>query len=221
MKHPFLIPLIPMLLALLFASCKKEEGPQIPPDTATPAELSAKLEGIIENTEVPGFAVTVAEGGAIIFQEAFGYADRVYRKPYTNQTLQHLASVSKTFVGAAVVKVLEQGYFTLETDINDILPVELSNPKLPDAVIRVKHLVTHTSGLLDNPAVYVAENYYIMRGKALPPSALRYYTSVGIEQQHRPPLEEFLVSITSKMERCTARTISRTPLPAPLGLTPM
>lgn len=192
MKHPFLIPLIPILLALLLASCKKEEGPQIPPDPATPAELSAKLEGIIESTEVPGFAVTVAEGGAILFQEAFGYADLQARKPYTNQTLQHLASVSKTFVGAAVVKAVEQGYFTLETDINDILPVELYNPKRPDAVIRVKHLVTHTSGLLDNPAVYVAENYYIMPGESLATAGAQAMASMGIEQRPARPLEEFL-----------------------------
>ena len=85
----------------------------------TPAELTASLEQILDATEVPGFAVSVVHNDAVVYQEAFGYADLDQRIAYTNTTVQHIASISKTFVGAAVVKAIEQGYFSLDTDIND------------------------------------------------------------------------------------------------------
>ncbi len=159
----------------------------------TPAELTASLEQILDATEVPGFAVSVVHNDAVVYQEAFGYADLDQRIAYTNTTVQHIASISKTFVGAAVVKAIEQGYFSLDTDINDLLPVTLVNPKRPDATIQVRHLVTHTSGLLDKPETYLSENYYILPGENVGTrGAEMLQDGLGIEQRGARPLEDFL-----------------------------
>jgi len=194
MKNHILCSLIALLLSMSIISCDKDGidiQPQNPIDT--PAELSAALGKIIDETQAPGFAVTVVKNNSIVLQEAFGYADIQAQKPYTNQTVQHIASVSKTFAGAAVVKAIEQGLFTLETNINDILPVELVNPKQPNADIKIKHLVTHTSGLLDNPQLYISNNYYILPGENLNTDGARTMTSqLGIEQREGRELDEFL-----------------------------
>jgi CubicO group peptidase (beta-lactamase class C family) len=65
-----------------------------------------------------------------------------------------IASISKTFIGLALMKAVDQGYFTLETNINEILPFKVINPAYPKSIIRIKHLVTHTSGLVDNDSIY-------------------------------------------------------------------
>lgn len=52
------------------------------------------------------------------------------------------------------MKACELGYFTLETDINTILPYKVINPYFPNAIIKVRHLVTHTSGIIDNDSIY-------------------------------------------------------------------
>ena len=197
MKNPTLFSLIVFFLSLTATSCDKESADLVPdpnPITiTTPAELSAAMEEIIQNTEVPGFAVTVVKNNTILYQNAFGYADIESQRPYTNQTIQHIASVSKTFAGAAVVKAIEQGYFTLETDINDLLPVELINPKQAHATIKVKHLVTHTSGLLDNIETYLPGNYYILPGENVTSlAAQQLINSLGIQQREGRTLEEFL-----------------------------
>ena len=197
MKNPTLFSLIVFFLSLTATSCDKESADLVPdpnPITiTTPAELSAAMEEIIQNTEVPGFAVTVVKNNTILYQNAFGYADIESQRPYTNQTIQHIASVSKTFAGAAVVKAIEQGYFTLETDINDLLPVELNNPKQAHATIKVKHLVTHTSGLLDNIEMYLPGNYYILPGENVTSlAAQQLINSLGIQQREGRTLEEFL-----------------------------
>lgn len=195
MKKPILFSLIVTFLSMTIISCDKEDDNLVlPPEPITsPAELSAAMEDILMNTEVPGFAVTVVKNDAIVYQEAFGYADVQAQTPYTNETVQHIASISKTFAGAAVVKAIEQGYFTLETDINDLLPVQVQNPKRPNDTIRVKHLVTHTSGLLDNVGTYLAENYYILPGEDVATEAAqKLINALGIEQREARTLEEFL-----------------------------
>ena len=111
-----------------------------------------------------GFAVTVVKRDKILYQNAFGQADVAKGTPYTNQTLQPIASISKTFIGVALMRAIEQGYFTLETPINDILPVKIKNPNAPNSIIRIKHLASHTSGLTDNEAIYL-KNHSILAGE--------------------------------------------------------
>jgi CubicO group peptidase (beta-lactamase class C family) len=52
------------------------------------------------------------------------------------------------------MKAIEQGHFTLETNINDILPFKVINPFFPGKPIQVKHLATHTSGIADRESAY-------------------------------------------------------------------
>ena len=53
-----------------------------------------------------------------------------------------------------MVKAIEMGYFDLETPINSILPFEVKNPNNNKGEIKIKHLVSHTSGILDDENVY-------------------------------------------------------------------
>lgn len=195
MKNAVLLSLLVLFFSITIFSCGDEDEVVPSPDTIidTPAKLSAALNNIIDETEAPGFALTVVKDNAIVFQEAFGYADIQAQKSYTNQTIQQIASVSKTFVGAAVVKAIEQGFFTLESDINDLLPVELINPKQPDVSIKVKHLVSHTSGLLDNINLYFIGNYYILPGEDLNTAGAKALADqLGIDQGEGLPLGDFL-----------------------------
>lgn len=186
--------LFTLLLAL--TSCSSDDDNAIEPEPTslmTAADLNNYFEAIVKSNNVPGLAISVVKNNSIVYQEAFGYANLENKVPYTNQTVNSIASVSKTFVGAAVVKAIEQGYFTMETNINDILPVAIVNPKQPQDSIKIKHLVTHTSGLLDNPNRYVATNYYILPGQNTATDGGRLLMNeLGIEQREAYPLDEYL-----------------------------
>lgn len=195
MKNPFLYLLIPIALLFFFSCEKTEDSPAHSTQIDSPEALAERLERILEETEVPGFAISIVKNDAIAFRQTFGYADVEAQKPYTNQTVQHLASVSKTFVGAAAAKAIEQGLFSMDTDINDILPIPLHNPKQPNEVIRVRHLLTHTSGLLDNVPVYLATNYYILPGEDLStPAAQLMINEIGISTGMGDDLGDFLAN---------------------------
>ena len=184
-----------ILLITVMNACNNSDSGSVSPKTAiTDAQsLTEALESIYQEAEIPGFGISIVKNDQLVYQNTFGYADIQNQIPYTNTTIQELASISKTFVGAAVVKAIELGYFNLDTDINDILPIELINPKAPGAIIQVKHLVTHTSGLVDQVETYLSENYYILPGEDLNTTGARLLQNeLGIQQRERRTLEEFL-----------------------------
>ncbi len=118
--------------------------------------LEKELTKIQSKSKIPGFALAIVKNDSLIYSKGFGYANIKTKQPYTIETIQPIASISKTFIGLALMKAIEQGYFTLETDINDILPFKIINPFQPNSIIRIKNLVTHTSGLIDNDSVFIS-----------------------------------------------------------------
>lgn len=109
---------------------------------------------------LPGFAVAVVSDKAVLYQRGFGHADLKARRPYTEDTLQNVGSVSKTVIGVAIVKAIELGYFGLDTEINSILPFQVRHPH-GGGPITVRHLVTHTSGIVDDDELY-GHSYYLL-----------------------------------------------------------
>jgi CubicO group peptidase (beta-lactamase class C family) len=115
--------------------------------------LTAKLAALQQQSSLPGFSVAVVSGKELLYQHGFGQADLAAKRPYTQDTLQNVGSVSKTVIGVAIVKAIELGYFGLDTEINAILPFKVHHPHGGGA-ITVRHLVTHTSGIVDDEEIY-------------------------------------------------------------------
>lgn len=122
--------------------------------------LSQQLTQLCQSTKVPGFAVAVVRKDKVLYQNEFGYADIASQKPYQTSTIQNVGSTSKTFVGVAIMKAVEQGKLTLDTPISDILPIQVIHPKHPNISITVKHLATHTSGIVDSKLFW--KNDYVV-----------------------------------------------------------
>jgi len=112
--------------------------------------LEYRLTKISEETIIPGFAATVLKGDDIIYSKGFGYADIANKHKFSPQTINIIASISKTFVGVAIMKLVEEGELNLDDPINDFLPFEIWSAHFPKTVITVRHLVTHTSSLNDD-----------------------------------------------------------------------
>jgi len=112
--------------------------------------LTIALKEIYETSKLPGFAISIVNNEGVIYQRAFGYADLDKQIPYTPQSIQGIGSVSKTVVGMALAKTIEQGKLSMETEINSLLPFEVSNPYFPDSPITIKQLDNLTSGILDS-----------------------------------------------------------------------
>ncbi|MVT08178.1 serine hydrolase [Chitinophaga tropicalis] len=100
------------------------------------------------NWQTPGAAVAIVKDGKVVFQKGYGMADLDHDIPITPQTVFNIASVSKQFTAFAIYLLASEGRISLEDDVRKYIT------ELPDyhAVIRVKHLLGHTSGLRDQAA---------------------------------------------------------------------
>ncbi len=114
------------------------------------ADLGPHLEQMMTDAHIPGLAVAVTRPGNVLWTSAYGLANVDTSLAVTEDTPFMLASVSKTVTGVAVMHAIENHHLTLDTDINQILPFTVDNPKLDGETIQLRHLVTHTSGIRDN-----------------------------------------------------------------------
>ncbi|SDS59004.1 serine hydrolase domain-containing protein [Microlunatus soli] len=119
--------------------------------------------------EYAGAAVIAVKDGVIVANEAAGKAVRygladttVIELPADQQidartdTIWDLASMSKLFTATAVVQLIEQGLVGLQDPVVDHLPAFASHGK---SDILIRHLLTHTSGLIPDPIPSLWKGY--------------------------------------------------------------
>lgn len=163
------------------------------PNNTTSIKLTEELEKIFLEKHINGFAVAIVNQDCILYNKGFGYADIKTNKKYTNTTVQNIASISKTFIGIALLKAQELGQLHLNDAINNYLSFDISNPYFPNDPITIRQLATHTSSIKD-PSRY-EKNGYILKDKE--------YKKAKAPHNFRPPhdtmpLEEFLKNMLNK-----------------------
>ena len=101
----------------------------------------------ISEANIAGMAVAIVSGDSIIFTQGYGYSDIQTKEPFTPNTVINIASISKTFVGVALMNLVENGLISLDKDVNTFLPFKVQNPHLPESIITLRHLMSHSSVL--------------------------------------------------------------------------
>lgn len=112
--------------------------------------LEATLDAAMEASPSPGLAVALVNERGAVWSRGYGYADLARQRPVTTDTPFLLASVSKTFIAAAMMTEVEAGRLELEQPVNDVLSFQVKNPWRVGPEIRVWHLASHTSSIRDN-----------------------------------------------------------------------
>ncbi|HEV3485006.1 MAG TPA: serine hydrolase domain-containing protein, partial [Vicinamibacterales bacterium] len=99
----------------------------------------------LSDADVFSGVVLVARGDSVLYLGAFGDADKERGIPIRADTRFALASVTKTFVTVAIAKLVEEGRLSWDDALGKFFP-ELPLAQAREKV-RIKHLLTHTSGL--------------------------------------------------------------------------
>jgi CubicO group peptidase (beta-lactamase class C family) len=94
---------------------------------------------------VPGAGVVVLRDGVPILRCAYGLANIEARAAATPATNYRLASITKQFTSAAILLLAEDGRLSLQDPVRRWLP---TLPGAADEIV-IRHLLTHTSGLID------------------------------------------------------------------------
>lgn len=105
--------------------------------------IDAYLNPYVQSGNFSG-AVLIEKHGHIVFQRAYGFADREHRVQNTKATRFHIASVSMQFTAAAVLRLVDEGSIRLDTTVGNFLPGIVGGEK-----ITVRDLLIERSGLPD------------------------------------------------------------------------
>jgi CubicO group peptidase (beta-lactamase class C family) len=125
------------------------DAPDAPTRRLTDAEVVEQLRAYLERLtrrEVFSGAVLLAKGGKPLFSGAYGEANKDFSVRNTVDTKFNLGSMNKMFTSVAVMQLVEAGKLSLDDTLGKFIPAGAMRADVLSKV-RVKHLLTHTSGL--------------------------------------------------------------------------
>jgi CubicO group peptidase (beta-lactamase class C family) len=106
------------------------------------------IDTALNERRIVGCVVLVARRGQLVYRRAAGMRDREQGMAMTPDSIFRLASITKPIVSATAMRLVEQGLIGLDDVVSHYLPH--FRPRLPNGhflEIRLRHLLTHTSGL--------------------------------------------------------------------------
>ncbi|MGB4960582.1 MAG: serine hydrolase domain-containing protein [Saprospiraceae bacterium] len=105
--------------------------------------IDAIVKQFIDKEHITGLSVAIIQNGAPIWNKGYGLANVEHRVHANDHTVFRLASISKQFFATAILKLVQDGKLSLDDGISSFFR------KSPDIwqPIKIKHLLSHTSGL--------------------------------------------------------------------------
>jgi CubicO group peptidase (beta-lactamase class C family) len=99
--------------------------------------------------DLPGLSLAVVKNGQLIKAEGYGLADKDRKVPAARDTVYKIGSVGKQFIATGIVLLEHEKRLSL----NDRISKYLDNTPSSWSPITIRHLLTHTSGLVrESPA---------------------------------------------------------------------
>ena len=128
-------------------------------DLARLARLQTHFDQYVTDGKLPGWQLTVARGGELVWTGKGGYRDREQRLEVTDDTIWRIYSMTKPIVTIAAMMLYEEGVFDLNDEVGRWIEAireprifvggTAEEPETAPALgpVRIFHLMTHTSGL--------------------------------------------------------------------------
>ncbi|HJQ70334.1 MAG TPA: serine hydrolase domain-containing protein [Blastocatellia bacterium] len=129
----FLVVLLAAAVAAPVAPARASEDTRID-------QLETTLDRIRQELKIPAMSAAIVKDQRVVWAKGFGFADPEKKVPATEHTSYHLASLTKTFASTIVMQLVEEGKVKLDDPVSKY-GVQLES----EGVIRVKHLLSHTS----------------------------------------------------------------------------
>jgi len=148
-------------LMILMASCGQQLSNSTPEDLGlssdTLALASQSMQGFIDDGKLAGIATLVMKDGKIVHREQFGMANIDKEQPVEENTIFRIFSMTKPITAVALMTLYDEGKFELDDKVSSYIPeftgvmvynAETQSLESPDNALTIRHLLTHTSGIL-------------------------------------------------------------------------
>ena len=117
-------------------------------------EVEKIFERYHKDRQVPGSAWGIVIDGELVYSKTYGVRDRTANDAPTPDTAFRIASMTKSFTAAAVLKLRDEGKLSLEDRVDKWIP-EFKNYHYPTSdtePLRVRQILSHAAGFPeDNP----------------------------------------------------------------------
>jgi CubicO group peptidase (beta-lactamase class C family) len=100
---------------------------------------------MMKQKDVPGVAVGILHDGEMA-AAGFGVTNLDHPLPVTDRTLFQIGSITKTFVGTAIMRLVEKGKLDLDATVRTYIPEFKVADETASAMATLRHLLTHTGG---------------------------------------------------------------------------
>lgn len=169
----------------------------------------------------PGVSVLIMKGDSVIFEKSYGSADLKTKEPITSKTLFNVGSITKTFVMNSILILRDEGKLSLEDSLIKYFP-DFKNKEIASKV-KIKHLLTHSSGLPDLRPVSENLEFYLTADDAqnwapiLQADSLKF--EPGTQYEYSNPAFNALALIIEKVSGQPWRTFVAERIFKPAGMT--
>lgn len=186
------------------------------------ANLDASIQSDIDGGRIYGASVIVARGGKVGHRKTFGTSDT--NRPTSESDLYLMMSLSKSFTAALMLRAIDQGRFTLDTKVCDVIPEFGAMGKQN---VTLRQIMSHTGGVWQQlppppPATPAQLGDLATYVKLVSAQPLAY--KAGTRAHYAPSAGHALLAqmlvVTDPLKR-SFRDIARQDLFDPLGMTQM
>jgi CubicO group peptidase (beta-lactamase class C family) len=147
-----------LVIALALAGCARPQAPLPPPPppphiddaevAATRPAVEAQLAAEVARLKLPSLAFGLVSRKGLVYFIGLGERDGT-GTPVTADTVYRIGSITKTMTGMALLELRDRGKLAFDDPVSRYVP-ELRSARPPTTdtgPIRIRHLVTHSSGL--------------------------------------------------------------------------
>ena len=131
--------------------------------------VSSWIEEYVDSNQISGAVVLVARQGKVVHHQAYGWRYKEQKAPMETDTIFTIMSMTKPIVSVALLTLFEEGKFLLDDPISKWIPeyneMEVLVREVPrtrrtpaNNPVTIRHVLTHTSGLLTRPTNVTLSN---------------------------------------------------------------
>jgi len=129
-------------------------------DPPSSPEVTAAMQPYMDQYKLAGIIGIIADrDGKVHYKNLLGYADVEAKKPISEDNVFWIASMSKMFVGASIMTLVDEGKVSLDDPVTKYIPalnkwmvIEEKDSshvllKPVERPVTIRHILSHTSGL--------------------------------------------------------------------------
>lgn len=140
-------------------------------------DLSPSISEQLSRAGIPGCSIAIVDESGLQWAQGFGLADLRRGIPAAPDTVYHLFSGTKLFTAVATLQLAERNLVDIEAPITRYLPEQSALEG-----IRIVHLLSHRSGLVDTLRGFLAVYFPGQR----PPSTVEALAGYRIKGKGKP-----------------------------------